>query len=131
MPDLVNIVRVELLHPLQQPQRMEIARARPHGEIERGHGFQIMVEHVGPRRDHLLERAFLAQEIGGEHLDGGARTASRGWRGWSSAKVPRAAVGEIVAVDRGDDDVGKPELGGRLRDMLRLMPDRARPAARS
>ena len=31
-----------------------------------------------------------------------------------------AAVGEIVAVDRGDDDVGKPELEGRLRHVLRL-----------
>ncbi len=29
----------------------------------------------------------------------------------------RAAVGEIVAVDRGDHDVGETELGGRLADM--------------
>ena len=31
-----------------------------------------------------------------------------------------AAVVEIVAVDRGDDDVGESELGGRLRDPRRL-----------
>ena len=31
-----------------------------------------------------------------------------------------AAVGEIVAVDRGDHDMGEPELDGGLRDMLRL-----------
>ena len=32
----------------------------------------------------------------------------------------RAAVGEIVAVDRGDDDMGEAQLGGRLADMRRL-----------
>ena len=31
-----------------------------------------------------------------------------------------AAVGEIVAIDRGDDDMGKPELEGGFRDMFRL-----------
>ena len=33
----------------------------------------------------------------------------------------RAAVGEIVAVDRGDDDVGKPELRRRFADMRGLV----------
>ena len=42
-----------------------------------------------------------------------ARMTAREMRG--------AAVGEIVAIDRGDDDMGEPELGGRLGDMLRLM----------
>ena len=42
----------------------------------------------------------------------------------------RAAVGEIVAVDRGDDDMREPELGGRLADMGGLVADRARPAVR-
>ena len=62
--------RVELLHLLQQPDRGEVARAGPHGEILRRHGFEIVIEHVGLGRDHGLDRAVLAQEIGGEHLDG-------------------------------------------------------------
>ena len=73
MPDLVNIVRIELLHLLQQADRGEVARARPHGEILRRHGFEIVVEHVGPRRDHDLDRAVLAQEVRRQHLDGGLR----------------------------------------------------------
>ncbi len=32
-----------------------------------------------------------------------------------------AAVGEIVAVDRGDDEMGEAELGGGLRDVFGLM----------
>ena len=31
-----------------------------------------------------------------------------------------AAVGEIVAIDRGDHDMGEPELEGGLGDVLRL-----------
>ena len=46
-------------------------------------------------------------------------------------EMARPAVGEIVAVDRGHHDMGKPELGGRLRDMLGLGRIERRPAARS
>ena len=80
---------IELLHPLQQPQRMEIARARPHREIKRRHGFEIVVEHVGPGRDHDLQRAVLAQEIGRQHFDGGCRARACGWRGWCRRNAAR------------------------------------------
>ena len=42
-----------------------------------------------------------------------------------------AAVGEIVAIDRGDHDMGKPELEGGFGDMFRLQRHRARRACRS
>ena len=48
---------IDLLHLLQQPDRGEIARARPHREIFRRHGLEIVVEHVGPRRRHGVDRA--------------------------------------------------------------------------
>jgi hypothetical protein len=105
MPDLVKMV--------------EIARARPHREIARRHGFQIVVEHVGfCCRDHL-QRAFLAQEVGRQDFDGRGR-ATRADGANRLRKMLRAAVGEIVAVDRGNDHMGEPELEGRLRDMFRL-----------
>ncbi len=81
MPDFVKMVRIELLHPLQQADRVEIAGAGPHRQIFRGHRLQIVVEHVGPGRDHDLQRAVLAQEIGRQHLDGRAGAQPRGWRG--------------------------------------------------
>ena len=110
---------IDFLDPLQQPDRMEIARARPHAEITRRHGFQIVVEHVGLRRDHDLERAFLAQEVRRQDLDRGGR-AARADRADGLGKMLGAAVGEIVAIDRGDHDMGEPELEGRFRDVLRL-----------
>ena len=69
--------RIEFLHLLQQADRMEIARARPHGQIARRHGFEIVVEHVGLGRDHLFERAVLAQKIGRQHFDRGRGQRSR------------------------------------------------------
>ena len=112
--------RVDLLDALQQPERGEIARARPHRQIERRHGFEIVVEHVGPRRDHLLDRAVLAEEIRRQHLDrGGGAARADGADGLR--EMLRAAVGEIVAIDRGDHDVGEAELLRRLRDMHGLV----------
>ena len=94
----------QLLHLLQQPQRGEVARARADLEIEPRHRLEVVVVDVGPRLHHGLDRALLAQEVGGEHLDGGRRRArpdgADGLR-----EMLGAAVGEIVAVDRGDDDV--------------------------
>jgi len=96
--------RIDLLHLLQQAQRMEVARARPHREIERRHRFEIVVEHVGFRRDDDLDRAVLAQEIGREDFD--RRVGSVPANGGDGVgEMLRAAVGEIVTVDRGNDNV--------------------------
>ena len=130
MPDLVKIGGIDFLDPLQQPDRMEIARARTHREITRRHGFQIVVEHVGLRRHHHFKRAVLAQEIRRQDLDGRGR-AARADGADGLREMLGAAVGEIVAVDRGDDDMGKPELEGGFGDVLRLAAHRARRACRS
>ena len=45
--------------------------------------------------------------------------SARGWRG-SAREMRCAAVGEIVAIDRGDDHMGEAELGGRVGDAGRL-----------
>ncbi len=98
---------------------MEVARARPHREIARRHGLQIVVEHIGLGFGDHFERAFLAQEIRGQDFDRGGR-AARADGTDNLREMFGAAIGEIVAIDRGDDDVGEPELEGRFRDMLRL-----------
>ena len=49
----------------------------------------------------------------------------------TSGEMPRAAIVEIVAIDRGDDDMGEAELGDGFRDMRGLVrierPRQARP----
>ena len=67
-------------------------------------------------RDHDLQRAVFAQEIRRQNFDGGSR-ATRADGADGVGEMLRAAIGEIVAIDRGDDDVGQAQLGGRLADM--------------
>src|SRR5205085_8966232 len=67
-----------------------------------------------------FQRAVLAQEVRCQDLDAGARALFSD-RPDSLRKMLRTAIGEIVAVNRGDNDVGKAELEGGLRDVLRLV----------
>src|SRR5207237_4405959 len=99
---------------------MEVARAGTDVEIARRHGLKIVVEHVRLCRHNRFQRAVLAQEVWRQDLDAGAR-ASFSDRPDGLRKMLRTAIGEIVAIDRGDNDVGKPELEGGLRDVLRLV----------
>jgi hypothetical protein len=78
-----------------------------------------VVEDIRFRRHHDLERAVLAQEVRGQDLDGGG-WAARADGADGLRKMSGAAIGEVVAVDRGNDDMGEPELEGGFRDAFRL-----------
>ena len=86
MPDLVNMAGASSLTRCSSRSECEVARARADLQVERRHRLEVVVEDVGPGRHHGLDRAVLAQEVGGQHLDGGRRRRARGWRGWSAAK---------------------------------------------
>src|SRR6266540_2388404 len=112
--------RIELFHPLQQAQRGEVARAWPHREIERRHGLEIVVEHVGPRGDDSLECPLLAQEVRREHLDG-RRGRTRADRADHLGEMPGAAIEKIITIDRSHHDMYEPELRDRIGKALRLI----------
>ena len=103
--------RIELLDPLQQPDRVEIAGAGPHRQIVRRHRLEIVVEHVGlaPRPRSPARRPCAGSRASGSRSWSPA-CAARMAR-MTSAKCCGAAIGEVVAVDRGDDDVGQAHLG--------------------
>ena len=119
IPDLVKISGSSSLARCNSADRGEVARAGPHRQIVRRHGFEVVVEHVGPRRDHFFHRAGLAQKIRRQHFDRRLR-AARADGADHRGEMRGPAVVEIVAIDRGDDDVGEAKLGGRLGDMRRL-----------
>ena len=100
---------------------MKIARARPDCQIERRDGFQIVIEYVGLSLDNNFQRAVLAQKIRREHLN------CRLWAACTDSadgvgKMLRPTVGEVIAIDRRDDDVSEAELGSRLGDMSTASP---------
>ena len=111
---------IALLHPVEQAQRVVVARPRPDRAIEPRHGLEIVVVDVGPGIDDLLERAGLAQEVRGQHLD---RGLGRGRADAPDAgrELKGAAVGQVVAIDRGDHDVLETELAQRLGQMQGLL----------
>ena len=83
---------------------MEIARPGPHFCVEARHGFEIVVEHIRPGRDHGFDRPLLAQEIGDQHLDPGLGRALAN-RTDAIDEMTGTAVAQVVAVDAGDHDV--------------------------
>ncbi len=120
MPDLVNTVGSSSLARCSRRSECEVARARPDRQIERRHGLEIVVEDVGPRLDDDVKRAVLAQEVRRQHLD---RGSGRGGADGADhrGEMRRAAVRQIVAIDRGDDDMLETQLGDGVGDPLRLV----------
>ncbi len=111
----------ELLRAREEPQRLVVARLRAaHAPVEAADGLDVVVEDLGPRGEHSLQSFLLhAQEVRRQHLD--ARIRQLRFQGANRRRVMAgAAVGDVVAVDRGDDDVLQAHLGGRVREAKRL-----------
>ena len=88
-----------------------------------------MVEHVGPRAQHVLQGGAHAFEVGRQHLHGTAGHV-RADLANSGGEDQRAAVGLIVTVDRGHDDVLEAHGLHSAGDALRLAPIQRAGAAR-
>ena len=67
-----------------------------------GDGLDVVVQHVGPRREDRAQRALVAAAVRDEHLDLGVRPAGPDGLDGGGERAG-AAVGQIVAGDGGDD----------------------------
>ena len=98
---------VYVFDAIKQTQRMKIARPRANARIQARHGFGVVIEDVRPGLYHGFKRAGLAHEIGRKYFDRRA-----GVRFANGANATRemlcAAVGQIVAINRRNDDMLKP-----------------------
>ena len=97
--------------------------------MQPANGLDVVVEDLGSRPEHDLERLLLvAEEVGRQHLDGRLRQLAlqRPDRG---RVVLRALVGEVIQVDGGDDHVVALHLGGGVREPQRLQRGRVRAQA--
>jgi hypothetical protein len=83
-------------------------------------GFGVVVEDIGSGVDHGLERLGLTLEVGNEQLDAARRRlAADGADG--GGEDPRAAVGEVIAVHRGDHHVLQAEFPHGVPHALGLL----------
>src|SRR6185369_15315410 len=113
-------VRSLALHALEEAQRRIIAGAGADSRIEPRHRLEVMVVDVRARSHDFLDGGFaLVAKVRRQNLDRGLRRALPQRLDYLD-ELPRAAVGKIVAIDGGDDDMLEAKLGSRRRDMLRL-----------
>jgi hypothetical protein len=86
-----------------------------------------VVVHLGPRGGDAIDLPLDAAEVGSQHLDGGGGRALAN-RLDGPDELCRPLVGEIVAVDTGQDHVTQAKLGDRLgRGPWLVRIDRPRP----
>ena len=83
--------------------------------IQPRHGFQVVVEHVGPGVGDNFHGAWLAQEVGCQNLDRGVRGGGA-QRADGRREMAGTAVGQVVAIHRGDDDMLQAEPGHGVGD---------------
>ena len=111
----------ELLRALEQPERLVVGGlGAAHARVEAPGGLDVVVEDVGPLGQDRAEGLLLdAEEVGREDLDRrlGQLVLERADR---RGVVAGAAIGDVVAVDRRDDDVLEVHLGRRRREPERL-----------
>src|ERR1700704_883885 len=98
---------------------MEVPRAWAYRQIERWHSFQIVVEDVRLGVNDDFQCAVLAQKVGRQDLDGRLGTTLAD-RPNGVGKMAGSTIGQIVAINRRNNDVRKAELSGRISDMSGL-----------
>ena len=114
------MIRAALLRVLEDRVRPRVAGLHAHLAREAGHGLQIVREHVGPGGEHGVDRAGVALEVAGQHLEHHLGQA-RLHRADRRRPVRRAAVAQVVAIDAGDHGVAQAELAQHRRDVLGLV----------
>src|SRR5664280_633470 len=88
-------------------ERPPVAPLAAHRRVQALHRLDVVVVHVGTGGDDRVHGRHVRPEVGGEDLHGGARVELL-QLGDHNGEVGGAAVREVVAVHRGDDDVLEP-----------------------
>ena len=114
-----HAVAAHLLGESQDPGGAHEAGAAPRHRVEARNRLDVVVEDVGALVDHLRKRHLLAAEVGGQDLDLAAR-GQHPDRADHADERSGPVVGQVVAVDRGDDGVAQAHLLDLGRDPHRL-----------
>ena len=109
------------LRAAQQVERAVVARLRSaHAPMQPADGLDVVAEDLRSRAEHGRERPLLvAEEVGRQELDRAVRQL-RLQRPGHGREVAGTSVVDVVAIDRGDDDVLEAHLRSSLREAQRL-----------
>ena len=117
---MVTIVRRQLFRALQNLERGAVFRARTHDRREPLDRLHVVIKNLRRGIEHDLDAPILRVKIGHEHFDDDRRIhlADRANR---AREMIRAAIFQIVARDRGDDDMFQLHPPHRFGDALRFV----------
>ena len=122
--------RAARLRVAQDRVRTGVARLHAHLARQPRHRLEVVREHVGAGGQHDVDRAGVALEVAGQHLQ--HHVGADPLHGADRRRPVRgAAVGQVVPIDAGDHGVAQPELAQHGGDVFRLVRvGRQRPAGR-
>ena len=130
MPVLVAMSGRYVPRPIQQLERSAIASAGPRHPIQARNRLDVVIEDVRTGVEHGAQRRLDALEVGNQHLDAAV--------GHARPRPPdrvgedrRAAVGQVVAIDRRDDGVLQAHALDGFGDARRLRGVELASAARA
>ena len=130
-PGLGRHAGVPGLESFQEIERPLVVGAGAGLAIQPRHRLEVVVEHVRRILRETLQRGVHpAAEVGDEDLDAGIR-ARFAHRSHTGREMARAAVAQVIPIDRGDHHVTQAEDPDRLRQVSRLVGvEGFRPAVR-
>ena len=118
-PDLVSTSARTLFRFSQDTQRAFVSVPGTHFAVKPRHGFDIVIENFDSGFDHGLERVKIAFEVGNQKLYPDLRIESLDPEN-GLGEMRRAAVGQVISVHRGDDDVVQTEVFDHQRNVARF-----------
>src|SRR3954452_21576588 len=114
-----DLVAAHLLGVGEDAQRPLPARAAAGDRVQPRDDLDVVVEDVGALGDHLGQRHLVPLEVGREHLDLAAGRLAADLADDADERAG-ALVGQVVAVDAGDDRMAQAHARDRARHARRL-----------
>src|SRR3954454_9551160 len=121
-----HLVAAHLLGVGEHAQRARPCRPAPGDAVQARDGLDVVVEDGRALGDDLGQRHLVALEVRGENLDLAAWRLAADLADHADERA-RPLVGQVVAVDAGDDRVAQPHAGdapGDARGLERVVPRR-------
>ena len=109
-----------LARAAQQPERPLVVALDAHARLDAPAGLDVVVEDVGPASSTSRSASSSRPRKSGVSTSTVAPGSSPAQRAHGAGPVLGAAIGQVVAVDRGDDDVAQAHARGGRGDLARL-----------
>src|SRR6266446_33228 len=114
-PGFGRDVRVSLFGAMEKFQRTLVESAFAYLAVKAGHGFGVVIQHVGANGENAVQRVPVAAKIGDQDFDFASGNAAADFFD-CTRKNFGAAIRLVVAIDAGDYGVAQAHAGDSFGD---------------